>query len=48
MKVLSTCQLCRMGILTKAPLCFGCRNPLACAIGRIFRTPQTINKELPL
>lgn len=48
MKTLSTCELCRMGILTKAPLCLGCRSLLTCALGDIFRAPQTINKELPL
>lgn len=48
MKIHSTCQLCRMGILTKAPLCFGCRSLLTCALNRAFRTPQNLNKELPL
>lgn len=37
MKILSTCELCRKGILTKAPLCLGCGSLLACTLGGIFR-----------
>ena len=48
MKILSTCQLCRLGILTKAPLCFECGSPLACALGYIIQSPKNLNKELPL
>ena len=29
MKILTECDLCRMGILSRVPLCFGSRNPLA-------------------
>ena len=36
MKILSECDLCRMGLRTYAPLCFGRRNPLACALKRLF------------
>jgi len=36
MIVLSECDLCRLGVLTRVPLCFGRRNPLACAFMRLF------------
>ena len=36
MKMLSECDLCRLGVLARVPLCFGWRNPLACAIMRLF------------
>lgn len=30
MKILSDCRLCQMGILSKVPLCFGCRPWVSC------------------
>ena len=36
MKVLSECDLCRLGVLTRVPLCFGRRNILVCAFMRLF------------
>jgi len=37
MIVLSECELCRLGVLTRVPLCYGKGNPLLCVFTRMFR-----------
>lgn len=44
MKILSECALCRMGMLTKVPLCMGYRNPLVCVWRSLFPC-HTFNQE---
>lgn len=44
MKILTECALCRMGVLSRAPLCFGSRNPLGCMCWRILSL-KCSNKE---
>lgn len=45
MKIHSTCQLCRMGILTKTPLCLGCKCTLTCAFLPLFGTTPNFSPE---
>lgn len=47
MKVFSICELCRLGLLTRAPLCFGCGKFPACASRHVYPLKPS-NKELSL
>lgn len=48
MKVFSICELCRLGLLTRAPLCFGCGKFPACVSRHVVQPLKPFNKELSL
>lgn len=47
MKILTECALCRMGILSRVPLCFSYGNPLACMCWRVLPFISNHKEQTP-